>query len=127
MIVLTKGQASQNMIVTLNEKRTLPSGFYLFVFTHFTTREAINIIYSFLADNSAYQDRFNSFSIATEAVFGTKDIGQWVYEVYEQASSTNTDTDGLTKVESGVMVLQPTTEFSRESYNQSTSFKQYAG
>lgn len=127
MIVLTKGQALQTMIVTLNEKRTLTAGYYLFLFTHFTTRDIVTRIYNFLEDNSSYPERYNSFEIATETLFGNEDTGQWIYEVYEQASSSNTDPEGLTKVESGVMVLNPQVEFSRESYNEATSFKQYGG
>lgn len=127
MIILTKGQASQEITVTLNEKRTLTTGYYLFVFTHFTTRDVINKIYNFTDDNSSYQSRFNEFDISTQALFGSKPIGQWVYQVYEQASSTNTNVAGLTMVEQGVMVLNPVTEFEREEYNTETTFKQYNG
>lgn len=115
------------MIVTLNEKRTLDAGYYLFIFTHFTTKDIVNKIYNFTEDDSAYPDRYNSFEIATQTLFGSLDIGQWIYEVYEQASMSNTDPDGLTKVESGVMVLQPAAAFEREMYNKAASFKQYTG
>lgn len=127
MIVLTKGQTSENLIVTLNEKRTLSVGYYLFVFTHTTTRDVVNKIYNFLDDDSAYPDRFNQFEINTESVFGSSKTGEWRYEVYEQASSSNTDVSGLTQVESGFMKLNPATEFEYDSYNASQTFKQYAG
>lgn len=127
MIILTKGQASEVITVTLNEKRTLTTGYYLFVFTHFTTQDVINKIYNFTDDNSSYQSRFNEFDMPTDALFGSSPIGQWLYHVYEQASSTNTNVAGLTMVEQGVMVLNPVTEFEREEYNGTTTFKQYNG
>lgn len=127
MIQLTKGNASQRIVVTLNEKRTLTAGYYLFVFTHFTTGDVINKIYNFSEDDSSYPSRYNDFPINTATVFATSQVGQWVYEVYEQASASNTVVTGLTKVESGVMVLSPETAFSFETYEESTTFKQYAG
>ena len=127
MIILTKGQTAQHLIVTLNEKRTLTSGYYLFVFTHFTTGDVINKIYNFTEDNSSYPDRYNDFDINTQSLFGAAQLGQWKYEVYEQASSSNTDVTGLTMVEKGVMTLKPVTEYAPEEYNEPTTIKQYAG
>lgn len=127
MIILTKGQSAENIIVTLNEKKTLSAGYYLFVFTNFTTKEVVSVIYSFLADDSSYPDRFNQFEIDTQTIFGSYDIGQWWYDVYEQASGVNTDISGLTKVECGVMKLNPATEFEFETYEAATSYEQYQG
>lgn len=127
MIVLTKGQTTEEIVVTLNEKRTISSGYYLFVFTHFTTRDVVNKIFNFTEDDSSYQDRYNQFDFPTQALFGNKDAGQWVYKVYEQASSSNTNVTGLTMVEQGVMVLNPAAEFERDQYNESTSIVQYNG
>lgn len=127
MIVLTKGQTTEEIVVTLNEKRTISSGYYLFVFTHFTTRDVVNKIFNFTEDDSSYQDRYNQFDFPTQALFGNKDAGQWVYKVYEQASSSNTNVTGLTMVEQGVMVLNPAAEFERDQYNEPTSIVQYNG
>ena len=127
MLTLTKGETTQQIVVTLNEKRTLASGYYLFVFTNFTTREVINKIYNFTEDNSSYQSRYNDFDMPTQALFGTASEGQWIYQVYEQESATNTNVAGLNMVEQGVMVLNPAAEFEREVYNESTTFKQYGG
>lgn len=126
MILLTKGQ-TDHLIVTLNEKRTLTDGYYLFQFTHMTTREVVNKIYSFLDDQSTAQDRYNDFEINTSALFGSSNVGQWIYKVYEQASSSNTNTDGLTLVERGIMTLKPATDFSFTKYEEATSFKVYNG
>ena len=116
------------MVVTLNEKRTLTSGYYLFYFTDFTTKQAVTKIYNFTQDDSNYQDRFNQFEINTNVVFASKPTGQWLYKIYEQASSSNTDPAlSLTLVEKGIMVLKPATAFSFSKYNEATTFKAYNG
>lgn len=125
MILLTHGQI-EDITVTLNEKRTLDAGYYLFVFTHILTRNVINKIYNFLDDDSAYPERFNEFELDT-VIFNNEPIGMWTYEVYEQASSSNTNVTGLTQVEKGIMRLLPVTEFAFEKYNEPTTFKAYAG
>jgi hypothetical protein len=127
MIVLTKGETAQSLYVTLNEKRTLSSGYYLFVFTHTTTRDVVNKIYSFAQDESDYPERINVFPINTQSLFGSSPIGEWLYQVYEQASSTNTDVTGLTEVERGFMKLNPVTDFAFESYNETASYQVYEG
>lgn len=127
MIVLTINETSESFVVTLNEKRTLTSGYYLFVFTNITTKAAKTKIYNFTEDNSSYPDRFNQFDINTSVVFSGADTGEWLYNVYEQASSSNTDVTGLTEVERGLLKLNAATEFEFEKYNESTSYKQYTG
>lgn len=127
MLKLTLGQTSEEMIVTLNEKRTLSSGYYLFYFTHVTTKQTVTKIYNFSEDESGYPERFNSFPINTNTVFSNKPVGHWTYSVYEQTSSSNVDPAGLTEVERGILQLKPSTEFEFEEYNEPTSFKQYAG
>ncbi len=127
MINLTKGNATENITVTLNEKRTLITGYYLFVFTHFTTKDVVNKIFNFIEDDSPYQDRYNQFALPVSSLFDAKPIGQWIYRVYEQASSSNTNVAGLNEVEQGVMTLNPVIEFEREQYNEPTTFKSYAG
>ena len=127
MILLTEGQTAEDIVVTLNEKRTLTSGYYLFVFTHILTKNVVNKIYNFLDDSSAYQDRFNEFEINTSVVFSGQNIGQYTYQVYEQASSSNTNITGLTEVERGIMDLRPSSEFSFTEYELPTNFKAYYG
>jgi len=87
----------------------------------------VNKIYNFAEDESSYPDRYNSFPLATDTLFGSASEGQWLYNVYEQASSSNTVVAGLTEVESGVMVLKPATAFAFDTYDEQTTFKQYAG
>jgi hypothetical protein len=125
MILLSLSNSDDKIVVTLNEKRTLPDGYYLFQFTHMTTREVVNIIYQFLEDESGFQDRFNEFQIDTATIFSGASIGQWIYKVYEQVSSSNTDPAGLNMVERGIMKLLPS--FAFEEYTGTTTFKTYEG
>jgi len=127
MLVFTQGQTAETIIVTLNEKRTLSSGYYLFVFTSNPEGFTATKIYSFAEDESSYQDRYNKFTINTSTVFLNKPAGEYSYKVYEQASSSNTDPTGLTEVERGILVLNPATEFEFEKYDVATTYKKYAG
>lgn len=127
MLIFTKGDTSESVVVTLNEKRTLTSGFYLFVFEHITTRQIVTKIFGFGEDESSYSDRYNKFTFNVSSLFDNKSIGEWVYNVYEQSSGTNTDPTGLTLVESGLMQLNPAAEFAFETYNVATSYKAYNG
>lgn len=120
------GQTGESFYVTLTEKRTLDSGFYLFVFTHTTTKDVVNIIYDFAEDESSYP-RYNKFSVNTSDLFEEKQVGIWKYNVYEQESPSNTNVAGLTEVERGFLKLKPATEFAVESYSPATTYKQYGG
>lgn len=127
-MILTLGQAAENMTVTLNEKRTLTIGYYLFVFTHYTTKQTVTKIYNFIEDQSAYPGRFNQFVIDTTAVFTGKPTGQWLYSVYEQASSSNTDPSLATdEVEKGILTLKPAAPFDMIEYDGITTYKAYNG
>lgn len=125
MLLLTIGE-DKDLIVTLNEKRTLDNGYYLFVFENVNTRDIVTKIFSFSEDESDYPERFNSFPLSS-TVFQDENTGDWRYKVYEQSSSTNTDPTGLTEVERGIMKLRPATDFSFTEYTGTTSFKQYEG
>lgn len=61
-------------------------------------------------DLSLYKDRYNKFLINVNQYFLSKLNGQYTYSVYQQTSSTNTTTTGLTLLESGVMMLKETEE-----------------
>ena len=127
MLLLTKGQTSEFIYVTLNEKRTLADGWYLFVFTNIATREVVNKIFSFSEDQSDYPDRYNKFEINTSAMLDDSALGQYTYVAYEQEDGVNTDPTGLTEVERGLMKLKPSTEFAFAEYSEDTSYKQYEG
>lgn len=127
MIQLVKGQ-SKDVIVTLTELTTLANAYYLFVFTHETTKAVINVIKNSSSDLSQFKYRYNKFTFAS-GLFANASIGKYTYSVYEQLSSSNTNTIGLNLIESGKMDLneatQPVIVF--DEYSAPTTFSTYAG
>ena len=133
MLELTKGSASEKIIVTLTEKITLSDPYFLFIFTHTLTGQVVNKIFAPADDESDYPTRYNKFDIVTVTLFptATVPVGEWLYRAYEQASSTNTDPDlATTLVESGKLILYPVAgqefEYTNE-YDESQTFKSYQG
>jgi hypothetical protein len=120
MIHLTKGQTN-TIILTLTEKQLLSNPNYLFVFTNRSTNNIIKFVVLNASDLSLYKDRYNEFSIVTNTNFSSALEGQYTYEVYEQASSSNTNITGLNKLETGIMWLSGSTV----TYNQYTTTDTY--
>lgn len=120
MIHLTKGQTN-TIILTLTEKQLLINPNYLFVFTNRSTNNVIKFVVLNASDLSLYKDRYNEFSIVTNTNFSSALEGQYTYEVYEQASSSNTNITGLNKLETGIMWLSGSTI----TYNQYTTTDNY--
>jgi hypothetical protein len=120
MIHLTKGQTN-TIILTLTEKQLLINPNYLFVFTNRSTNNVIKFVVLNTSDLSLYKDRYNEFSIVTNTSFSSALEGQYTYEVYEQASSSNTNITGLNKLETGIMWLSGSTV----TYNQYTTTDTY--
>lgn len=127
MIQIVKGQG-KNIIVTLTENTTLTNGYYLFVFTHETTKEVVNVIKSFASDLSNFKYRYNEFTFSA-SLFANATIGKYLYDVYEQESSTNINVTGLHLIETGKMDLNvsstPVDVFNE--YSTTTTFKTYGG
>lgn len=126
MIVYTIGQQSDTL-VTLNESTTLVNPYYLFVFTNVSTKVVYTQIVNSTSDTSDYPDRINIYSFNTITLFASAQAGQYSYEVYEQASSTNTNPTGLNLVECGKMLLNPATNLIQQGYEPTTTYKGYAG
>lgn len=130
MLRLTKGSASEKIIVTLTEKVTLAEPYFLFIFTHNLTGQEITKIFTPDDDESDYPSRYNQFDVATVTLFANQPVGEWLYRAYEQASAVNTDPDLATGlVESGKLQLLPASAdvFSFDEYNEATTFKSYQG
>ena len=108
MIHLTKGETNI-IVMTLTEKKLLTNPNYLFVFTNRSSNCEIKFIQLYATDTSLYKDRYNEFSIVTNTSFKNQLEGQYTYEVYEQASTTNLDITGLNKLETGIMWLSGST------------------
>jgi hypothetical protein len=104
MIRLTKGQ-THLVILTLTEKQLLTSPNYLFVFTNRSANTEIKFVSLNNTDLSVYKDRYNEFSIVTNTNFANALNGQYDYQIYEQASTSNLNPAGLNMLESGIMEL----------------------
>jgi hypothetical protein len=107
MIHLTKGQ-TDSIILTLTEKQLLSNPNYLFVFTNRSSNLQVKFVQLNAADISLYKDRYNEFSIVTNTYFGSSLNGQYVYSIYEQASTSNTNPAGLNLLETGILELDGT-------------------
>ena len=128
MIELNQGTTSEIIIVTLTEAVTLLEPYYLFVFTHVTTKNIITFIKSIDDDESDYPERFNQFTIDTSVVFNSQPPGEWHYTIYEQESNSNTDPVGAAGIlEYGKMYLLRTTPFEFSIYDKPVTFKTYNG
>ena len=108
MIHLTKSQTN-TIVLTLTEKQLLTTPNYLFVFTNRSSNVVVSFVKLYATDTSLYKDRYNEFSIVTNTNFSSALEGQYTYEIYEQASTSNTNPSGLNKLETGIMWLLGTT------------------
>jgi hypothetical protein len=124
MIRFTKGQ-TQNIILTLTEKQLLTNPNYLFVFTNRSANTEVKFVKLNATDVSLYKDRYNEFSIVTNTNFGSSLNGQYVYQIYEQASTSNINPTGLNLLETGIMELVGTPfEFTEYSTTDTYTIRQ---
>lgn len=126
MLLFTFGN-TETVVLTLDEKKTLTSGYYLFIFDNVTTKSQVTKIFSFAEDESPYPVRYNQFTINVDTLFSGHNTGHWTYSIYEQSSYSNTDPSGLNEVENGIMQLKPASAFSFIENSGATTFKEYAG
>jgi hypothetical protein len=128
MLQFRQDDTSVELILTLTEKVTLTDPYYLFVFTHVTTKDVVAFVKSVADDESGFQSRYNKFTIDPSDVFEDKLPGEWHYKVYEQEDVENTDV-ALTgaEIECGKLMLLPAEDFEYDKYNSPTSFKTYNG
>jgi len=124
MLKLIKGQTS-TIICTLTEKQTILDANYLFVFKNRSTNDVVSFVLVNGADISTNRDRWNEFEVVVNDYFENENEGWYSYDVYEQESTTNTNTTGLNKIESGLMFLDDNTSVSYTQYSQNVNFKMY--
>ena len=108
--------------MTLTEKQLLTNPNYLFIFTNRSANTEVKFVKLNATDTSEYKDRYNEFSIVTNTYFSTSLNGQYDYDVYEQASTTNTNPIGLNKIETGIMDLVGT-PFEFTEYSTTDTYK----
>ena len=114
MMLIVAKNTNSTLIVTLTEKVTLASPYYLFAFTSDVSQLTK---YFISADISIHTDRYNEFlitetsgtEILTSGTITLNPTGQWTYRIYEQTSSTNLDpTLATTLLEIGIVKVTGT-------------------
>lgn len=126
MLVYTKNSQTDTL-VTLSESTTLVNPYYLFIFTNVSTKDVYTQIVNSSSDTSTYPERINIYTYNVVTLFANALAGQYSYEVYEQASSSNTNPNGLLLVECGKMLLNPANNLIQNGYEPQTTYKGYAG
>ena len=126
MIRITQDTAN-SVVVTLTEKGT--ASWYLFEFQNLTT---LGKSYCVAEDTSAFQDRYNAFTITDQASPTPADAevnleqGEHRYVIYANSSSSNVDPTGLTELESGMCIVTGTTTNPTE-YSNNPNYVVYGG
>jgi hypothetical protein len=108
--------------LTLTEKQLLTNPNYLFVFTNRSANTEIKFVRLNNTDLSVYKDRYNEFSFVTNTNFANALNGQYDYQIYEQASTSNLNPAGLNMLESGIMELVGTA-FEFTEYTTTDTYK----
>jgi hypothetical protein len=128
MLQLTYGSADEKIIVTLSELVTVEVPYYLFVFTHVETKSQVSKVFSVADDESTHQSRYNKFTIDTASLFNNKPVGEWHYRAYQQEDDANIDPEqAVGLIESGKLILNPSTAFEFTKYDEATTYKTYNG
>lgn len=128
MLVLTENAASETILVTLNEKKTLNAPYILFIFTNVETKEQVTKIFAPGDDSSLYPARYNKFTVQTVTLFADKKPGFWNYAAYEQPAGVNTNpANATTLLELGKLRLDRETTFAMTEYNEGQTYKEYDG
>jgi ferredoxin-like protein FixX len=127
MILIDKNNTAETIICTLNESKTINEPYFLFVFTHVTTKEIVKFVKSYANDASEYQSRYNQFEIDATDLFANATKGQWQYQIYEQDNDENIDVAWLNVLECGKMKLIGTTANVFAGYDTTTTYKGYNG
>ena len=115
------------VVITTTEKGTAEH--YLFKFWNFSRNTAS---YCIAADTSAFQNRYNAFSITDQPsptpTAGEVDLatGEHKYFVYGNTNATNLDPTGLTLLESGMCIVSGT-ETSPTEYDNTATYTVYNG
>lgn len=100
MLTLQKG-ISQQIIFTGTELAVLTNPYFLFVCINNNTENIVK----FVATNTSTTKRFDKSSITVNTYFTDEDAGLWSYQIFEQASSSNTNQTNLSMVEEGYLQL----------------------
>lgn len=128
MLEFRQNDTAVALILTLTELTTLSAPFYLFAFTHVTTKDTVAFVKSDADDESDYPQRYNQFTIDPAAIFAGANTGEWHYKVYEQTAADNLDPSLAGVIlEYGKMILDRSTDFAYNIYDSPTTYSAYNG
>lgn len=128
MLQFKQDDISADIIVTLSENVVLPAPYYLFVFTHVTTKDIVAFVKAVADDLSSYPSRYNQFTLSPVTLFAGTQPGEWHYKVYQQVSASNVDTTLTGNVlEYGKLILSRAIDFVFNKYDSPTTYKTYNG
>lgn len=128
MVIINKNSAN-SLALTLSEKQTLDTPYYLFVFINEQTDKVKSCIASVTTGT-----RYDSVTITENStednlngVVSLAQPGEWMYRVYEQSSATNLSADGATGLlEEGKCKVIGTAQTIKR-YNGTRTAKAYIG
>jgi hypothetical protein len=121
MLTLQKGQ-TQQIIYTGTELALLTNPYFLFVCTNNVTENIVK----FVATNTSTTARYDISTITVNTYFADEDAGLWSYQIFEQASPSNTDQTGLNMVEEGYLQLNDVAGAADSVYDgQDNTFKTF--
>lgn len=105
MLHITK-QDTKDFYLTLTEKTTISNPTYLFSLKSRQTDTFKNFI---LADISTHKERYNQFEFTEgDTDSTTLDVGEHLYTIYAQISTTNTNPNNADEVvETGIFKVLP--------------------
>ena len=130
-MLLVNKNSNNTLILTLTEKATLTSPYYLFDFKSDITGNSVRFISS---DLSTEQQRYNQFlitetsgtNILTSGTITLTPTGTWTYKVYEQSSSSNLNPIlATTLLEIGIVKVVGTTVTNTPYSGQDNTIKVY--
>lgn len=117
--IVNKGE-SQYLYPTLVEKTTLSTPYYLWEIENVQTKVKV---YCKATEASTELQRYNKFQITEDATpvalngEVTLSAGNHIYNIYEDASSTNLSPTGLTLVETGLLKCLDATAYTDTEYD----------
>ena len=115
------------VVITTTEKGT--ASHYLF---QFFSLAANTNAYCIADDTSAFQERYNAFTITDQSsptpadAEVDLDTGEYKYFVYANTNDTNLDPTGLTLLESGMCIVSGT-ETAPTEYDNTATYTVYNG
>ena len=119
MIYFERNTPSQ-IILTLQEKVTIPNPYYWFVFTHRGTNQIANFLLSSEDDETEAIERYNQFTILPNVRFVDIPDGELVYTIYQVTSPITINENVL--LETGIARLYTTDNFEYTQYETNNTF-----